>query len=102
VDPPRKIAEARPVHLGAAPNVLQEDRPKLDEPQGGLASGDDGVHTSTVGVVRADAAVAIAIQGRGVAAIPAVPLAGDEIDEGGVRDLLHRSLMHCSHNVRPT
>jgi hypothetical protein len=52
-------------------------------------------------VVRADAAVAVAIQGRGVAAVSAVPLAGDEIDEGGVRDLLHRSLKHCRHNVGP-
>jgi len=52
VDPPGKIAEAGPIHLGSASHVLEEDRPELDEPQGGLAPGDDGVHTGAVRVVR--------------------------------------------------
>jgi hypothetical protein len=99
VDPSGKLAEAGPVHLGPASNVLEEDRPELDKPQGGLAPGDDGVHAGAVRVVRADAAIAIAVQGRGVTAIPAVSLTGDQIDEGGIRDLLHCSLMHCSRNV---
>jgi len=99
VDPSGKLAEAGPVHLGPASNVLEEDRPELDKPQGGLAPGDDGVHAGAVRVVRADAAIAVAVQGRGVTAIPAVSLTGDQIDEGGIRDLLHCSLMHCSRNV---
>ena len=43
-------------------------RPQLDEPQRRLASGDDGVHAGTVAVVGADAAVAVAIEGRSIAA----------------------------------
>jgi len=101
VDPPGKLAEAGPVHLGSASHVLEEDRPELDEPQGGLAPGDDGVHACAVRVVSADATVSIAVQRRGVAAVPAVALTGDEIDERGVSDLLHRSLKYCSGDVRP-
>ena len=57
---------------------------QLDEPQRRLAPGDDGVHAGAVAVVRAHAAVAIAVQGGGVTASPAVPFTGDQIDECGV------------------
>jgi hypothetical protein len=61
--------------------VLEQDRTELDESEGRLAPGDDGVHAGTVAVVGADAAVAIAVEGRRVAAVPAITFAGDEIDE---------------------
>ena len=61
--------------------ILEQDRAQLDEPQGRLAPGDDGVHAGTVAVVGADPAVAIAVEGGGVAAAPAITFAGDEIDE---------------------
>jgi hypothetical protein len=101
VDPLGKIAKAGPVHLGSASHVLEEDRPELDEPQGSLAPGDDGVHTGAVRVVVADTAIPIAVQRHGVTAIPAVPLTGDEINEGGISDLLHHTLMHCSGDIGP-
>jgi hypothetical protein len=61
--------------------VLQEDRTELDQAEGRLAPGDDGVHAGTVAVVGTHAAVAVAVEGCRVAARPAVTLAGDEIDE---------------------
>jgi hypothetical protein len=88
-DPFRQVADGGRVHLVPDPQILQQDGPQLDEPQGRLASGDDGVHAGTVAVVGADAAVAIAIECRGVAARPAVTLAGDEIDERRFLSLLH-------------
>ena len=80
----------RRVHLGARclPGFLQEERTELDESQGGLAPGDDGVHTGTVGVVGADTAVAVAIKGSGVTTGPTVAFAGNEIDKRGL-GLLH-------------
>jgi hypothetical protein len=71
------------------PQILEQDWPQLDESQGRLASGDDGVHAGTVAVMGADAAVAVAIEGSGVAAGSAVTLAGDEIDERCFLGLLH-------------
>jgi hypothetical protein len=78
---------ARPLraHLG----FLEQDRTELDEPQGGLAPGDDGVHAGAVRVVGTHAAVAITVEGGGVAAGPAVPFACDQIDELGFLSLLH-------------
>src|SRR5262249_42971718 len=64
----------------------------LDESEGRLAPGDDGVHAGTVAVVGADPAVAVAVEGGGVAAAPAIAFAGDEIDEGRFLSLLHASL----------
>ena len=72
--------------------IPEQDRPQLDEPQCRLASGDDGVHTGTVRVVGTDATIAIAVEGGGVTATPAVSFTGDEIDECDVVDLLHDSL----------
>jgi hypothetical protein len=86
-DAPRSTGSARP---GREPwrrplvprlEVLQQDRAELDQAKGRLAPGDDGVHAGTVRVVRADAAVAVTVESRGVTAVPAVTLAGDEIDE---------------------
>jgi len=75
--------------LTASLDILEEDRTELDDPQGGLAPGDDGVHAGAVAVVRADAAVAVAIERRGVTARPAVSLAGDQINERLFLGLLH-------------
>jgi hypothetical protein len=71
---------------------LQEDRTELDQPKGGLAPGDDGVHAGTIAVVGADAAVAITVERGRVAAVPTIPFAGDEIDERDFLGLLHGSL----------
>ncbi len=87
-DPFSQVADGGRVHLVAGLEILEQDRAQLDEPQRRLASGDDGVHAGAVAVVRADATVAIAVQGGGVAAVPAVPFAGDQIDEGGIFGLL--------------
>jgi hypothetical protein len=81
-DPVHQVPDRRRVHLDARPlGFLEEDRSELDEAQGGLAPDDDGVHAGAVAVVRADAAVAVAIECGGVAAVPAIALTGDEIDE---------------------
>jgi hypothetical protein len=69
--------------------ILEQDRPQLDEPKGRLAPCDDGVHAGTVGVVRAHAAVAVTVEGRCIAARAAISLARDQIDERGVLGLLH-------------
>ncbi len=82
---------SRPAPLGAASHVLEKDRTELDQAQSALAPGDDGVHAGAVGVVGADAAVAIAIEGSRIAAVPAVSLTGDEIDECRFLSLLHYS-----------
>ena len=88
-DPFGQVADGGRVHLVPDPQILQQDWPQLDEPQRRLASGDDGVHAGTVAVVRADAAVAIAIERRRVAARPAVTFTGDQIDERRFLSLLH-------------
>jgi hypothetical protein len=72
-------------HLG----FLEQDRTELDEPQGGLAPGDDGVHAGAVAVVGADTTVAVTVEGGGVAAGSAVPFASNQIDELGFLSLLH-------------
>ena len=69
------------VHSVAGLEVLEQDRTELDEAQGRLAPGDDGVHAGTVAVVGAHAAVTVTVEGGGVAARTTVPLTGDEIDE---------------------
>jgi hypothetical protein len=80
-DPLSQIANGGRVHSVPGLEVLKQDRAELDEAQGRLAPGDDGVHAGTVAVVRADATVAVTVEGCGVAARPAVTLTGDEIDE---------------------
>jgi len=42
--------------------------------------------------VGTNSAVAVAIKGGGIAAVPAITLAGDQIDEGCFLGLLHGSL----------
>ena len=91
-DPFRQVAKGSALHLEVPSDVLEKDRPKLDQPEGSLASGDDGVHTGTIRVVGADATVAVAVQGGGVTAVAAVTFARDEIDERGALGLLHHSL----------
>ena len=82
---------SRPVPLGAASRVLKKDRAELNQAQCALAPGNYGVHAGTVDVVGADTAVAIAIKGSRVTAIPAISLTGDEIDECRFLCLLHYS-----------
>ena len=91
-DPFSQVPDGGRFHLVPGLQILEQDRPQLDEPQRRLASGDDGVDARTVGVVRADAAVAIAVEGGGVAAGAAVTLASDQIDERRFLGLLHESL----------
>jgi hypothetical protein len=74
--------------------ILEEQRPQLDEPQGRLAPGDDGVHAGAVAVVWADAAVAVTVEGCRIAAVAAIALASDEIDERGILGLLQRTPSH--------
>src|SRR5688572_13949761 len=61
--------------------VLEQDRPQLDDLQRGLAPGDDGVDTWTVSVVGTYPAVAVAIERCGVTTGSALSLTGDEIHE---------------------
>ena len=89
LDPFGQVADGGRVHLVPALEILEQDGAQLDEPQRRLAPSDDGVHAWTVAVVRADPAVAVTIERRGVTARSAVPLAGDQIDERGVLGLLH-------------
>ena len=91
-DPLGQVADGGRVHLVPDLEILEQDRAQLDEPQGRLAPGDDGVHAGAVAVVGADTAVAVTVECSGVAAIPTVPLAGDEIDERRFLGLLHVSL----------
>ena len=91
-DPLGQVADGGRVHLVPDLEILEQDRAQLDEPQGRFAPGDDGVHAGAVAVVGAHAAVAITVQGGGVTARSAVPLAGDEIDERRFLGLLHVSL----------
>ena len=60
---------------------MQKDRAELNQAQRALAPGDDGVHAWAVDVVGADTAISIAIERGCITAIPAISLAGDEIDE---------------------
>ncbi len=91
-DPFSQVADGGRIHLVASLQILEQERAQLDEPQRRLAPRDDGVHARAVAVVRADAAIAIAIEGGRVTARPTVALTGDEIDERCFLDLLHGSL----------
>jgi hypothetical protein len=82
---------SRPAPLRAASRVLQQDRTELDQAQGALAPGNNGVHAGAVDVVGADTTVAIAIEGCGIATVSAVSLTSDEIDECLFFCLLHYS-----------
>ncbi len=88
-DPFSQVPDGGRVHLVPALEILEQDRAQLDESQRCLASGDDGVHAGTIGVVGADAAVAVTVERRRIAAGPAVSLTGDEIDERCFLGLLH-------------
>ena len=76
--------------------ILEHDGAQLDEPQRGLAPGDDGVHAGAVAVVRTHATIAVAIEGRRIAAGPAIALTRDEIDERGILGLLQRTPSICN------
>jgi hypothetical protein len=88
-DPFGQVADGGCVHLVPDPQILEQDWPQLDESQGRLASGDDGVYAGAVAVVGTDTTVAVAVQRRGIAATPTVTLTGDEIDERCFLGLLH-------------
>ena len=88
-DPFSQVADGGRFHLVPGLQILEQDRAQLDEAQRGLASGDDGVHAGAVTIVRADPAVAVAIEGCRVTARSAVTLTGDEIDERCFLSLLH-------------
>ena len=57
-DPFGQVADGGRVHLVPGLEILEQERTQLDEPQRGLASGDDGVHAGTVAVMRTYAAIA--------------------------------------------
>jgi hypothetical protein len=97
-DPLDEVADGGGVHLVASLEVLEQDRSELDQPQGRLAPGDDGVDAGTVAVVGADAAVAVAIEGCRVTACPAVTFTGDQIDERYFFCLLHNSLSRLARD----
>jgi hypothetical protein len=88
-DPFSQVADGGRFHLVPGLQILEQDRAQLDEAQRGLASGDDGVHARAVTVVRADAAIAVAVECCRVTARPAITLAGDQIDERCFLSLLH-------------
>ena len=69
--------------------ILEQDRAQLDEPQRRLASGDDGVHAGAIAVVGTHATIAVTVESGRIAAVPAIALARDEIDECGILGLLH-------------
>ena len=91
-DPLDEVADGGRVHLV----------PDLGDPGAGSGGARSAAGPSCSGrrrgsrrgssVVGADAAVAVAVERGGVAAGPAVALAGDEIDERGFLGLLHESL----------
>src|SRR6188768_1839408 len=87
VDPLSQIADLGRLHLasylGAEREAigLEQDRTELDDAQCSLAPGDDGVDTRTVSVVRADSAVAVAIERHGITAITTLALTRDQIHE---------------------
>jgi hypothetical protein len=91
-DPLGQVPDSGRVHLVSDLEILEQDRAELDESEGRLAPGDDGVHAGAIAVVGADAAVTVTVQRSRVAAGPTVPLAGDEIDERRFLGLLHVSL----------
>jgi hypothetical protein len=94
-DAPRSTGSVRPGRgrrrrpLVPDLEILEQQGPQLDEPQGRLAPRDDGVDAGTVAVVWADPAVAVTVQGRSVAAGTAIAFASDQIDERGILGLLH-------------
>jgi hypothetical protein len=104
VDTGREITDQRVVHglsgwsvLTSRAEVLQKQGSQLDDLECGLAASDDGIDTRAVAVVNTLSAVAIAIQPGGVAAVPAVTLAGDQVGERLISDLgsgLNRKRLH--------
>lgn len=88
-DPFSQVADGGRVHLVPDLEILEQQRSQLDEPQCRLAPCDDGVHAGAIAVMRTDTAIAIAVQGCGIAAGATVALACDQIDERGVLGLLH-------------
>ena len=98
-DPLGQAANRGRVHSVAGLEVLEQDRTELDQPKGGLAPGDDGVHAGTVAVVRADAAVAVTVERCRVAARSAIAFTGDEIDKRCFLGLLQLVPLSCMGRV---
>jgi hypothetical protein len=88
-DPFSQVPDGGRVHLAPDLQILEQDGPQLDEPQGRLAPGDDGVHARTVAVVGTHAAIAVTVQRGRIAAGSAVSFTSDEIDERCFLGLLH-------------
>ena len=65
----------------AGAEVLEQQWAQLDDPQCRLASGHHGVHAGTIPVVGAFAAIAVAVEPRGIATGAAIALAGDQVGE---------------------
>ncbi len=81
--------------------VLQQDRPELDHAQRALATGYDGVHAGTIPVVRADAAITVTVKAGSVAALAAVALTRNQIEETLFCDLRpHDTLAAAIHRCR--
>ncbi len=98
-DPLRQVSNDGCVHSVPGLEILEEDRTELDESEGRLAPGDDGVHAGTVAVVGADAAIAVTVERRGVAAGAAIALTRNQIDERLFLGLLHKSLFSVPGKV---
>jgi hypothetical protein len=98
-DPLRQVPNGGRVHSVAGLEILEKDRTELDQSEGRLAPGDDGVHAGTIAVVGADAAIAITVERRGVAARAAIALTGNQIDERLFLGLLHKSLISVPGKV---
>ena len=98
-NPLGQVSNRGSVHSVPDLEILEQDRSELDQPQGRFAPGDDGVHAGTVAVVGTDTAVAIAIEGCGIAARAAIALAGNQIDERLFLGLLHKSLISVPGKV---
>ena len=86
-----EVADGGRLHLAPCSQVLEQHGPELDDLERGLAAGDDGVHTGTIRIVRADPAVAVAVEPGGVAAGPTVALTRDQVGERLVTDLRTRA-----------
>ena len=98
-DPLRQVPNDGRVHSVPGLEILEEDRTELDQSEGRLAPGDDGVHAGTIAVVGAATAIADTVERRGIAAGAAIALTGNQIDERLFLGLLHMSLISVPGKV---
>ncbi len=87
VDPACEVADGGDLQRLPRAGVLEQEGSQLDDLQRRLAPCDDGVDARTVRIMGTWRAIAVTVQPRGVAAGPAVALAGDKVDHGCVRQL---------------